>query len=282
MEDIVQFAISEAAVPVRPIRSRHPKERRYIRKLSVIVPCYNEEGTVGEILERILAASLPGAIELEVIVVNDRSTDDSDTAIREFLADNPGAPVYYIQHKANQGKGAAIQTALARVTGDYVLIQDADLEYNPAEYEKLIAPVLEGNADIVYGSRFMGGQPHRILFFWHTLGNKLLTFISNILTNMNLSDAHTCYKLIRTQILLAIPLDERRFAFDAELNAKIARLKDVRIYEVGVSYYGRTFSEGKKIRLRDAFRTLWCLIKYTGRRKQPLPIQPQIANTAAI
>ena len=282
MEDIAQLPMEGLKGSNRPGYTRRSRERRSIHKLSVIIPCFNEEETVAEILERVVSAPLPAGMAIEVVVVDDCSTDQSDEAIREFLQYTPGAPVCHVRHDVNQGKGAAIQTALLRVTGDYVLIQDADLEYNPAEYGRLIRPVLEGNADIVYGSRFMGGQPHRILFFWHTLGNKLLTFISNMVTNMNLTDAHTCYKLIRTPILQAIPLEEKRFAFDAELNAKIARLKGVRIYEVGVSYYGRTFAEGKKIRLRDAFRTLWCLLKYAGRRTQSVPAHNPVAETTSL
>jgi glycosyltransferase involved in cell wall biosynthesis len=234
-----------------------------IRKLTIIIPCYNEATTIAVILDKVTDVSLSHSIEKEIVVVNDCSEDDTDLMIHEYIADNPEAPIRYIRHAFNQGKGAAIQTALLTVSGDYVLIQDADLEYDPKEYNLLLEPVLNGHADIVYGSRFMGGQPHRILFFWHTLGNKLLTFVSNLFTNMNLTDAHTCYKLIRTSILKDIPLLEKRFAFDAELNAKIARTPRLRIYEVGISYYGRTFAEGKKIRFRDAVRSVYSLIKYS-------------------
>jgi glycosyltransferase involved in cell wall biosynthesis len=206
---------------------------------------------------------LVDGIEKEIIVVNDCSRDDTELMILEYIADNPSAPIKYFCHAINQGKGAAIHTAIGSATGDYILIQDADLEYDPKEYNILLEPVLTGHADIVYGSRFMGGHPHRILFFWHTLGNKLLTFVSNLFTNMNLTDAHTCYKLIRASILREIPLHEKRFAFDAELNVKIARIPQVRLYEVGISYYGRTFKEGKKIRFRDAVRSVWCLVKYS-------------------
>ncbi|GGB23767.1 glycosyl transferase [Puia dinghuensis] len=206
---------------------------------------------------------LTHSIEKEIIVVNDCSKDDTDLMIREYIDDNPNTPIKYFSHPHNQGKGAAIQTGLQAATGDYLIIQDADLEYDPKEYNLLLEPILSGHADIVYGSRFMGGQPHRILFFWHTLGNKLLTFISNLFTNMNLTDAHTCYKVIRTSTIKGIPLVEKRFAFDAELNAKIARIPKLRIYEVGISYYGRTFAEGKKIRLRDAVRSIYSLVKYS-------------------
>jgi glycosyltransferase involved in cell wall biosynthesis len=196
-------------------------------------------------------------------VVNDCSKDDTDLMIQEYMEDNPSAPIHYIRQEVNQGKGAAVHAGIASATGDYLIIQDADLEYNPKEYTLLIAPVLSGDADIVYGSRFMGGNPHRILFFWHTLGNKILTFISNLFTNMNLTDAHTCYKVIPTSLIRQIPLQEKRFAFDAELNVKLSVIPGIRVYEVGISYYGRTFAEGKKIRFRDALRSVFCIIKYS-------------------
>jgi glycosyltransferase involved in cell wall biosynthesis len=179
--------------------------------------------------------------------------------------DNPNAPINYLRHNKNMGKGAAVHTGIQSATGDYVLIQDADLEYDPSEYKLLLEPILAGHADMVYGSRFMGGNPHRILFFWHTFGNKLLTFVSNLFTNMNLTDAHTCFKLMKTSTIRSIFLKENRFAFDAELNVKVARIPNIRIYEVGISYYGRTFSEGKKIRFRDAIRSVWCIVKYSIR-----------------
>jgi glycosyltransferase involved in cell wall biosynthesis len=234
-----------------------------IRKLSIIIPCYNEASTIAIILDKVTDVTLSNSIEKEIIVVNDCSKDDTDLMIQEYISDNPTAPILYIRHNLNQGKGAAVHTGIQIATGDYVLIQDADLEYDPKEYNLLLEPILTGHADVVYGSRFMGGQPHRILFFWHTLGNKMLTFISNLFTNKNLTDAHTCYKLMRTTTIRGIPLLEKRFAFDAELNVKISRISKLRIYEVGISYYGRTFAEGKKIRLRDAVRSIYCLIKYS-------------------
>jgi glycosyltransferase involved in cell wall biosynthesis len=234
-----------------------------IRKISVIIPCYNEAPTIAIILDKVIDVELTNAIEKEIIVVNDCSKDDTDLMIKEYIFDNSEAPIRYVIHNKNQGKGTAIQSGLAIATGDYVIIQDADLEYDPKEYNILLEPILSGHADVVYGSRFMGGHPHRILFFWHTLGNKLLTLMSNLVTNMNLTDAHTCYKVVKTSTLRQIPLKEKRFSFDAELNVKISRIPKLRIYEVGISYYGRTFSDGKKIRLRDAARSLFCLAKYS-------------------
>lgn len=262
------MSISEiiaAASPARktPRHVRHAAVYCNIRKLSVIIPCYNEASTIAVMLDKIIDVELPHDIEKEIIVINDNSKDDTDLMVQEYIQDNPAAPIRYFRHTANRGKGAAVHTGIAAATGDYLLIQDADLEYDPREYSLLLEPILSGHADIVYGSRFMGGHPRRILFYWHTLGNQLLTFISNIFTNRNLTDAHTCYKLIKTATIREITLLEKRFAFDAELNVKIARIPGIRIYEVGISYYGRTFAEGKKIRLRDAFRSIYCLVKYS-------------------
>lgn len=257
--------VTDANVPIRNT-PRHVKKSPIhitIRRLSIIIPCYNEASTIAVILDKIADASLTHSIEKEIILVNDCSKDDTDLMIREYIAENPQAEIKYIVHSKNKGKGAAVQTGLSIATGEYILIQDADLEYDPQEYNLLLEPILRGHADIVYGSRFMGGHPHRILFFWHTLGNKLLTLISNLVTNMNLTDAHTCYKLIKASTLKGIPLMEKRFSFDAELNAKIARIPRLRIYEVGISYYGRTFAEGKKIRFKDAVRSVYSLIKYS-------------------
>jgi glycosyltransferase involved in cell wall biosynthesis len=246
-----------------PRHVRKPAINHPVKKLSIIIPCYNEAGTIAVILDKVSDVDLIDQIGKEIIVVNDCSRDDTDLMIREYLEDNPGSPIRYICHETNKGKGAAVHTGMQAATGDYVIIQDADLEYDPQEYSLLLSPILTGNADIVYGSRFMGGHPHRVLFFWHTLGNKLLTVFSNIFTNMHLTDAHTCYKLIPTSIMHQLDLRELRFAFDAELNVKLARLRGVRVYEVGISYYGRTFAEGKKIRFRDALRTVYCILKYS-------------------
>lgn len=263
MHEILISSGSDLPVRKTPRHVKRPAVNQPIRKLSIIVPCYNEAGTIALILDKVTETILINDIEKEIIVVNDCSKDDTDLIIREYMEDNPEAPIRYFAHNVNQGKGSSVHTGLREATGDYVLIQDADLEYDPKEYNLLLEPILTGHADIVYGSRFMGGHPHRILFFWHTLGNKLLTFTSNVFTNMNLTDAHTCYKLMRTSTIRNIPLLEKRFSFDAELNVKISHIPKIRIYEVGISYYGRTFAEGKKIRLRDAFRSLYCLIKYS-------------------
>jgi glycosyltransferase involved in cell wall biosynthesis len=263
MQESIQQVAVDPLVRMTPRHTRRESTQGVLKKLSVIIPCYNEAGTIAVLLDRVTDVLLPGSIEKEIIVVNDCSKDDTELMVMEYIEDNATAPIKYIRHEVNEGKGAAVHTGIAAATGDYILIQDADLEYNPKEYNLLLEPVLSGDADIVYGSRFMGGQPHRILFFWHTLGNKLLTFINNVFTNMNLTDAHTCYKLVKTSLLRAIPLTEKRFAIDTELNVKIARVPGIRIYEVGISYYGRTFAEGKKIRLRDAGRSVYCLVKYT-------------------
>ena len=246
-----------------PRHIRRPSANHHIKRLTVIIPCFNEASTIALILDKVCDVELPGTMDKEIIVVNDCSTDDTDLMISEYMEDNPAAPIRYIRHEVNSGKGAAVHAGIAATTGDYLIIQDADLEYNPKEYTLLLEPILSGDADIVYGSRFMGGNPHRILFFWHTLGNKQLTFFSNLFTNMNLTDAHTCYKLVPTGLIRRIPLKEKRFAFDAELNVKLSQIPGLRVYEVGISYYGRTFAEGKKIRLRDALRSVFCIIKYS-------------------
>jgi glycosyltransferase involved in cell wall biosynthesis len=263
MQENIQLTAAGPLLRRTPRHTRRDPLPTAISKLSVIVPCYNEAGTIAVLLDKVTDVQLPGNIDKEIIVINDCSKDDTELMVMEYVEDNPAAPIRYIRHEVNQGKGAAVQTGIAAATGDYILIQDADLEYNPKEYNLLLEPILSGDADIVYGSRFMGGQPHRILFFWHTLGNKLLTFISNLLTNMNLTDANTCYKLVRTATIRAISLREKRFAIDAELNVKLSRIPGIRVYEVGISYYGRTFAEGKKIRLKDAFRSVYCLVKYS-------------------
>ncbi len=231
-------------------------------KLSIVIPCYNEEKTVHLILDRVKMVNLKNDIIKEIILVNDCSKDNTARAIEDYIRLNPGMNFQLINHPVNMGKGAAIHTGISKATGDYLIVQDADLEYNPNEYNFLIQPILDGFADVVFGSRFMGGNPHRILFFWHSIGNKFLTTISNAFTNLNLTDMETCYKLFKTEIIKNIKLKEKRFGFEPEVTAKISRVKNVRIYEVGISYYGRTYEEGKKIGWKDGFRAIWCILKY--------------------
>lgn len=230
--------------------------------LSIIIPAYNEGSTIHLILNKVRAVSLLGKLEKEIIIVNDCSTDDTEEAILRYQQAHPELNIQYRKHEFNKGKGAALHTGIREATGDYVIIQDADLEYDPQEYNVLLRPMLDGVADVVYGSRFMGGNPHRILFFWHSIGNKFLTFLSNALTNLNLTDMETCYKLFRRETIQHLELKENRFGFEPEVTAKVARIPDIRIYEVGISYYGRTYAEGKKINWRDGFRAIYCILKY--------------------
>ena len=231
-------------------------------KLSVVIPAYNEGRTIHLILDKVKAVQLLNNIRKEIIIVNDCSTDDTGDAVDRYRQSNPDMDIAYHKHKVNRGKGAAIHTGIVKATGDYLVIQDADLEYDPEEYNLLIRPVLAGFADVVFGSRFMGSQPHRILFFWHTIGNKFLTFLSNMFSNLNLTDMETCYKLFETKTIQSIDLKENRFGFEPEVTAKIARIPKIRIYEVGISYYGRTYEEGKKINWKDGFRAIYCVLKY--------------------
>lgn len=233
-----------------------------IKKLSIVIPAYNEGRTIHKILDRVKAVTLVNGIEKEVIIVNDCSKDDTEEAILRYKNNNPELNIQYFKHEVNQGKGAALHSGIKYATGQAIVIQDADLEYDPAEYNILLKPVLDGFADVVYGSRFMGGRPHRILFFWHTIGNKMLTFASNMLTNLNLTDMETCYKLFRAEIIQPMKLKEKRFGFEPEVTARISKIPKIRIYEVGISYYGRTYEEGKKIGMKDAFRALYCIIRY--------------------
>ncbi len=232
------------------------------KKLSIVIPAYNEAPTIHRILDKVRAVELIGGLDKEVLVINDCSTDDTKGAIQRYMTEHPGLDLHYFEHAVNQGKGAALHTGIREATGDFLIIQDADLEYDPQEYNILLRPLLDGQADVVFGSRFMGGNAHRILFFWHSLGNKFLTFLSNAFTNLNLTDMETCYKLFRTPIIKSLDLREKRFGFEPEVTAKVSRVPRIRIYEVGISYYGRTYEEGKKINWRDGFRAIYCILRY--------------------
>lgn len=231
-----------------------------LQKLSILIPCYNEESMAVSILEKINNTDC--GLSKEIIVVNDCSTDKTSEELEKYIKINQDTNIKLLHHPTNKGKGACIQTALRVATGDVVIIQDADLEYNPADYSKMLKPIADGHADVVYGSRFRGSEAHRVLFFFHTIGNKFLTFLSNLFTGINLTDMETGYKMFRTEILRSIRFKENRFGFEPEVTAKISRIKNIRIYEVGISYYGRTYSEGKKINWRDGFRAIYCILKY--------------------
>lgn len=233
-----------------------------MNKLSIIIPIFNEGNTIHLILDKVKNAKLTGDIQKEIILVNDRSTDHTSHSIAKYIAANPELNLIFLEHDKNKGKGAALHTGIARATGEYTIIQDADLEYDPNEYNILLQPVLDGFADVVYGSRFMGGNAHRVLFFWHTIGNRFLTGLSNMMTNLNLTDMETCYKLFNTKMLQSLNLREKRFGFEPEVTAKISRIPKIRIYEVGISYYGRTYDEGKKINWKDGFRAMYCILRY--------------------
>lgn len=233
-----------------------------IKKLSIIIPAYNEGSTIHLILDKVKNVQLLNNIEKEIIIINDCSTDNTEDSIKQYIDENPKVDIQYFNHEINQGKGAALHTGIKKATGEYLIIQDADLEYDPLEYNILLKPVVDGFADVVYGSRFMGGKPHRILFFWHSIGNKFLTFLSNMLTNLNLTDMETCYKLFRTDLIQSFKFKEKRFGFEPEVTARISRVPKIRIYEVGISYYGRTYFEGKKIGAKDGFRAIYCILKY--------------------
>jgi glycosyltransferase involved in cell wall biosynthesis len=229
--------------------------------LSIIIPAFNEEKTIVSVLEKISNINL-GPVNKEVIVVNDHSTDNTIKVIEQYIKEKTSENIRVFSHEKNSGKGSAIHTGIRNSTGDYLIIQDADLEYDPDEYQHMLNPILDGFADVVYGSRFMGSNPHRILFFWHTVGNRFLTFLSNVFTNLNLTDMETGFKSFRSEIIKNINLKEKRFGFEPEVTAKISKIPGIRIYEVGISYYGRRYEEGKKINWKDGLRAMYCIFRY--------------------
>jgi len=235
--------------------------------LSIIIPAYNEENTLQAVLEKVVSVKLHNNVQKEIIIVDDCSTDNTAQIADTFIKSHSDSSIRLIRHDKNKGKGAALHSGISTASGDFIIIQDADLEYDPNEFNDLLKPALSGVADVVYGSRFIGGNPHRILFFWHSIGNRFLTFLSNMFTNLNLSDMETCYKLFRADTLKSLKLKEKRFGFEPEVTARIARIPGIRIYEIGISYYGRTYSEGKKINWKDGFRAIWCILKYNLRRQ---------------
>jgi glycosyltransferase involved in cell wall biosynthesis len=232
------------------------------KTLSIIIPVYNEEKTIHLILDKIKEVQLINELNKEIVMVDDSSTDNSWKRLEEYKSQNPELEISLYRHSYNQGKGAALRTGIQEAKGDLIIIQDADLEYDPFEYNELLKPITDGYADVVYGSRFMGGKPHRILFFWHSIGNGILTLMSNALTNLNLTDMETCYKLFKAPVIKSIQLKENRFGFEPEVTAKISRIPAIRIYEIGISYYGRTYADGKKIGWRDGVRAIYCILKY--------------------
>ncbi|WP_307983589.1 glycosyltransferase family 2 protein [uncultured Helicobacter sp.] len=242
----------------------HHTSSPHFSTLSIIIPCYNEEATISKILEVVSNVQIP--YHKEIIIVDDCSTDKTREILSEILSTmdttSANTTLSFIHHTHNQGKGAALRTGIASAKGEIVLIQDADLEYDPNEYPKLLQPFERGVADVVFGSRFVSGDSHRVLYFWHRMGNGMLTLFSNMMTNLNLTDMETCYKVFKREIIQSIQIKENRFGFEPEITAKIAKIKGIRIYEVGISYYGRTYEEGKKIGIKDGFRALWAIVKY--------------------
>jgi len=235
--------------------------------LTIIIPVYNEVTTIWLVLESLKALVLVQSLQKEIVVIDDGSQDGTANLVQDFIQANPDTIILYSRHQINRGKGAAIRTGIQQATGEYIVIQDADLEYDPEEINILLEPVLKGRADVVYGSRFMGGRAHRVLFYWHSVGNKFLTFLSNMFTDLNLTDMETGYKLFRREVLQNMRLQENGFGFEPEVTAKMARIPNIRVYEVGISYYGRTYEQGKKISWQDGCWAIWCIIKYGLLRK---------------
>jgi glycosyltransferase involved in cell wall biosynthesis len=231
--------------------------------ISIIVPVYNEAKTLTQLLSSLVTVQLAGELHKEIIIIDDCSKDDTKNVIASFISDlYTNCTFLYHQHQKNSGKGAAIHSGIMLSTGDVVLIQDADLEYNPADINTLLEPILNGHADVVYGSRFISNNPHRVLYYWHSVGNKVLTTLSNMFSNINLTDMETGYKIFRAEVIKSLSLKEKRFGIEPEITAKVAKIKGIRIYEVGISYFGRTYAEGKKVSWRDGFRALYCILRY--------------------
>ena len=231
-------------------------------KLSIIIPAYNEGGTIDKLMEKVFAVELINDLQKQVIVVNDGSTDQTEEKIFLYKNSHPALDILYQKHQKNSGKGSCIQSGIKLAAGDFIIIQDADLEYDPADYNSLLPPIMENNADVVFGSRFNTNKPHRVLFFWHTVGNKFLTFLSNMFSNLNLTDMECGYKLFRAEVLKSLKLKQKRFGFEPEVIAKVSKIREIRIYETGISYYGRTYAEGKKIKWPDGVKAIFCILKY--------------------